>query len=218
MLKLSAKIIRRTPSNAKILEADCDDSMSTMELNNDSTSSFNISSLPSSLHWRESLSTQSEANQRNSSQDKPKKSTSFGDITIREHPMIVGDSICHRGVPLTVDWEAQSEIVLKVEDYEEFRPERRRGEAMRMPADVRWTLAMESGCTLREVRCAIFECERIRKERRSSLPKSDPRSEPMSEKWSRIRKVMMASTGKSFMKLVRPTGSGDPITTAARSA
>jgi hypothetical protein len=149
----------------------------------DSASSFNISSLPSSLPWRESLGIQAEANQeRISSGNKPKKSVSFGDITIRDHPVIVGDSICHRGVPLTIDWEAQSEVVLKVDDYEKYRPQRRRGQAMIMPPNVRLTLAMDSGCTMREVRSVVSECERIRKERTNSLPRS--------RKWSRIRKVM----------------------------
>jgi hypothetical protein len=184
--------------------------MSIMELNKDSTSPFNISRLPSSLHWGESLGIQAEADQRSSPQDELKKRVSFGDITIRDHPVIVGDSICHRGVPLTIDWVAQSEVVLKVEDYEEYRPERRRGQAMIMPSNVRLTLAMNSGCTMREVRSVLPDSERIRKERTSSLPRS--------RKWSRIRKVMMASTGKSLMKLVRPTGSGDPMTRAARSA
>jgi hypothetical protein len=173
----------------------------------DSTSSL-TSSPPSSLPWRgESLGIQ--ADQRSSPQDKLKKRVSFGDITISEHPMIVGDSVPGCGVPLTIDWVAQSEVVLKVEDYEEYRPERRRGQAMSMPPNVRLALAMNSGCTTREVRSVLSDCERIRKERTSSLP---------SRKWSRISKVMMASTGKSFMKLVRPTGSGDPMTRAARSA
>ena len=177
MLKLSAKIIRRTPSKDKILKAEEDETY-------DSASSFTSTSPPSSLHWRDSLAgiQADEANQGTSSDDQPKKSVSFGDITIREHPMIVGDSICRVGVPLTIDWEAQSEVVLKVEDYEEYRPERRHGRDMNMPPNVRLTLAMNSGCTMREVRSIVSECERIRKERTRSLPRS--------EKWSRISKMV----------------------------
>jgi hypothetical protein len=183
MLKLPMKIIRRTHSKSKILEAKDDSTSTIMVEMNDSASSFNISSQPSNLHWRDSLGFQAEANQRSSSEDrKRKKSVSFGDITIREHPMIVGDSICRRGVPLTIDWEAQSEVVLKVDDYEEYRPERRRGQAMNMPPNVRLTLAMNSGCTMRMVRSVVSECERIRKERTSSLSRS--------EKWSRFSKVI----------------------------
>jgi hypothetical protein len=180
-------------------------------MNKDSASPFNINFLSSSLHWRDSLRIQAEANQRSSSKDKPKKSVSFGNITIREHPMIVGDSIPECGVPLTIDWEAQSEVVFKVEDYEEYRPERRRGQVMSMPPKIRLMLAIKSGCTMREVRSAISECERIRKERTSLLTRS--------ENWSRISEVMVASnTGESFIKRVMPTGSSDPTTSAARSA
>ena len=179
MLKLSAKIIGRTPSKAEILEAEKNNTRSTKEMNS-STSSFTRTP-PSSLHWKDSLGIQAEANQRRPSGDKPKKSVSFGDITIREHPMIVGDSVPSCGVPLTIDWEAQSEVVLKVEDYEEYRPERRRRRALSMPSNVRLILAINAGCTLREVHSVVGECERIRKERRNSLP---------SEKWSRISKVM----------------------------
>ena len=151
---------------------------------NDSTSSFTRTPPRSRLHWKDSLGMKAVANQRRPSEDKPKKCVSFGDITIREHPMIVGDSVPPCGVPLTIDWEAQSEVVLKVEDYEEYRPAmRRRVGDMIMPSNVRLTLAMNSGCTLREVHSVLSECERIRKERRNSLPRS--------EKWSRISEVMM---------------------------
>jgi hypothetical protein len=181
MLKPSMKIIRKTPSKAtKNLETE-DDSTTTMEMP-DSTSSF----FTSTRHWRDSLGIQAEANQRSSSEDKPKKSVSFGDITIRDHPMIIGDSVPGCGVPLTIDWEAQSEVVLKVEDYEEYRPERRRGRAMIMPRNIRASLAMSSGCTMREIAGAVSECQRIRKERASSLP---------SEKsWSRIICKVMKTT------------------------
>jgi hypothetical protein len=173
MLKLSMKRISRTPSKAtKILEAEEDTSTSTME-----TSSF----FNSSRDWRDSLDIQAETNQRSSSKDKPKKSVRFGDITIRDHPMIIGDSVPSCGAPLTIGWEAQSEVVLKVEEYEEYRPERRRGRAMIMPPTVRASLAMNSGCTMGEISRAASECERIRRERASSQP---------SEKWSRISKVM----------------------------
>jgi hypothetical protein len=178
MLKHAAKVIRRAPSKAKILEVD-DDSTSTIDMKHDSISSFDISRLPSSVHWR-------------SLQDKPKKSVSFGDITIREHAMIIGDSVPGCGVPITIDWEAQSEVVLKVEDYEEHRPERRRGgPAMYMSPRVRLTLAIDSGRTMREIRTLVSECERIRKERIRSLP---------SRKWRRISKVMR--TKLSFKKNV----------------
>jgi hypothetical protein len=182
MLKPSIKTIRRTPcSSAKILKAEQDDSSATTPMDfSDSTSSF-TSSPPSSLQWRDSLGIQAEANQLSSSEDKPKKRVSFGEITIRDHPMIIGNSVPSCGVPLTIDWECQSEVVLKVEDYEEYRPERRRGRAMVMPPKARASLAMSSGCTLREVNLAVSEGERIRKERTSSLP---------SKKWSRISKVM----------------------------
>ena len=178
------KIVRRTPSKAKILEIEDDSTRSTMEEMKDSTSSCTSTSTPpSSLHWKDSLGIhQAEVNKRRPSEDKPKKRVIFGDITIREHPMIVGDSICRVGVPLTIDWEAQSEVVLTVDDYEEYRPKRRRVRDMKMPPNVRLTLAMNSGCTMREVRSVVCKCERIRKERTSSLPRS--------EKWSRISKVI----------------------------
>jgi hypothetical protein len=191
--------IRRTPSKAKTLEAE-DDSMTleaeddgsmTLKAEDDSTTFPFTSSPPSSTHLTDSLGIQAEANQRSSSEDKPKKSVSFGDITIRDHPMIIGDSVPGCGVPLTIDWEAQSEVVLKVEDYEEYRPERRRGRSMIMPPNIRASMAMSSGCTMREISRAVSECERIRKERASSL---------LSEKLSRISKVMR--TTLLFMKKV----------------
>jgi hypothetical protein len=180
MLKLSATIIRRTPSKATILKADDDSTITTEEIF-DNKSSI-TSSAPSSLHCRDSLGIQAEANQQSSSEDtKLKNNVSFGDITIRDYPMIMGGSVPGCGVPLTLDWEAESEVVLKVEDYEKYRPERRRSRAMYMPPDVRLNLAIRSGFTMREAGSVISECKRIRKERTSSLH---------DWKWSRISKVM----------------------------
>lgn len=181
MLKLSTKIIKRTPCyKDKMLQAE-DDSTTTMEMR-DSTSSL-TSIPPSSRCSRDSHGIQAEANQRSYSEDKTKKSVSFGNITIREHPMIIGDSVPGCGVPLTIDWEAQSEVVLKVEDYEKYRPERRRSRTMIMPPNVRLSLAINSGCTMQEISRVDAECERIRKERTKSLS-------TRSEKWRRITKVM----------------------------
>jgi hypothetical protein len=190
MLKFSMERTRQTPSSkAKILEeAEQDDSTITMVMS-DSSHSFTTSSSSapaSSLHFRDSLGIQADENQQSSSVDKPKKSVSFGDITIRDHPMIIGDSVPSCGLPITIDWEAQSEVVLKVEDYEECRPERRHSRDMHMPPHVRSLLAISSGCTMREVRRVASECELIRKERTRKLPSG--------EKWSRIIRKMVRTT------------------------
>jgi hypothetical protein len=163
----------------------------------DSISSFNISSLPaSSMHSGDLLGIQAEATRRSSPEDKAKKSVRFGDITIREHPMIIGDSVPGCGVPVTIDWEAQSEVVLKMEDYEECRPERRHGgPAMYMPPKLRLLLAMDSGRTMKDIRIIVLECERIRNERTRSLP---------SRNWSRIIKKVMRTTC-TFKKKVTPS-------------
>jgi len=62
----------------------------------------------------------------------------FGELQIREYPRIVGDNPGADGGPaLAIDWEPQSEVTVKVSEYEELRPERRTLNQMLLSATTR---------------------------------------------------------------------------------
>lgn len=62
------------------------------------------------------------------------KKVSFSTLQIREYPICVGDNpAVTRGVPITIDWIHDSEVVCSLEEYEEVRPISRSMLELRMP-------------------------------------------------------------------------------------
>jgi hypothetical protein len=54
------------------------------------------------------------------------KNVQFLDVTIREYPLIVGDNIVSKGVPLTIAWESVSSVSINLDKYERARGDHRR--------------------------------------------------------------------------------------------
>lgn len=74
------------------------------------------------------------------------KSVSFAEVQVREYPFCLGDNPSVMiGAALTIDWQAQSEAALSLDDYEASRPERRRSEELRIPSFVREEMLRTSG-------------------------------------------------------------------------
>jgi len=79
-------------------------------------------------------------------------SVQFADITVYEHPIILGDNPGgHWGPPLCIDWEKQSEVTLPLDEYETTRPERRDHVEMAIPRRCREDILKRSGYTLSEI-------------------------------------------------------------------
>jgi len=98
------------------------------------------------------------------------KRVSFGDITIREYPMELGDNpACSCGVPITIGWEPQSTCVQSLEVYE-FR-RRKAGERRKsrkrllMPVQKRGKLLLKAGYSLEAMAAALMEVEQVKKSR-----------------------------------------------------
>jgi hypothetical protein len=54
------------------------------------------------------------------------KSVSFGNIEVREYPMVLGDNpSCRDGLPVSLGWEYAQLFLMDVDDYEDDRPRRR---------------------------------------------------------------------------------------------
>mmetsp|Transcript_26094 Transcript_26094/g.57485 ORF Transcript_26094/g.57485 Transcript_26094/m.57485 type:complete len:86 (+) Transcript_26094:113-370(+) len=57
----------------------------------------------------------------------PTKKVSFGDVTITDYPIIMGDNPACSGVPITIDWEPMGTHTRNLELYEYTRKQRRHG-------------------------------------------------------------------------------------------
>jgi hypothetical protein len=60
----------------------------------------------------------------------------FSNVEIIELPITVGDGPAV-GVPVTVDWDAQSRNVFPLEFFEEYRPQRRVKDRLRITPETR---------------------------------------------------------------------------------
>mmetsp|Transcript_27821 Transcript_27821/g.42801 ORF Transcript_27821/g.42801 Transcript_27821/m.42801 type:complete len:171 (+) Transcript_27821:68-580(+) len=95
------------------------------------------------------------------------RSVRFGTIEIYEHPIILGDNpSVSAGLPITIDWDSQREFCFSIEDYEDYRLERRRKDEMSIPAEVREEILANSGLNRSNAAAAMREVGRTKKQRR----------------------------------------------------
>ena len=146
------------------------------------------------------------------------KQVSFGDITIREYPMELGDNpACSCGVPITIGWEPQSTCVQSLEVYE-FRRQRageRRKSRKRLLMSVqkRGQLLLKAGYSLEAMAAALLEVQRVKK----------LRTENLSQKQGWDRFTMMIQNVNGAFRRTRVGGQGtttpkQQVSIQARSA
>lgn len=106
----------------------------------------------------------------NTGGDDDEPTVQFSKITIREYPPIVGDNpASHKGPPLSIDWEHQSEITVTVDHYEQHRPERRDSYNMVLSPMRRWTYFKELGFSNLELVQATKPVNIVRAQRRRTV-------------------------------------------------
>jgi hypothetical protein len=99
------------------------------------------------------------------------KRVSFGDITIREFPMILGDNpSCSNGAPVTIDWFPQNVHTRNLDLFEYMHGERRQGrKALLIPVETRGIMLLDAGYSIDEIGDATLEIAKIKKKRADSL-------------------------------------------------
>jgi hypothetical protein len=99
------------------------------------------------------------------------KQVTFGELTIHEHPLQLGDNpSCSSGAPLTIGWKAQSSSTRNLDLYEYMRGERRHGrKQLVIPVQERAQLLLESGYSLNKIADATMAVDEIKKQRSESL-------------------------------------------------
>jgi hypothetical protein len=116
------------------------------------------------------------------------KKVSFGNLTITEYPMELGDHpSCGRGAPVTIGWEPQGSQTRNLELYEYTRKPRRSRKQLHLPVQTRAVLLIKGGYTLQEIAKAIQGVELARKLRADSISSHG--------NWNLV-KMMLGTTGK----------------------
>jgi hypothetical protein len=115
------------------------------------------------------------------------KQVRFGDLTIREYPMVLGEHPnCSSGVPVQIGWEPQSVSTRNLELYEYMRGERRHGKRqLCIPVQKRAQLLLRNGCSLEEIGAATLQVAETKKNRAETLRKTG---------WDRAN-IMLEKTG-----------------------
>jgi hypothetical protein len=102
-----------------------------------------------------------------SDDDSLKRSVSFSNLQIREYDVALSDHpSCSFGPPVQLSWDYREKLVVPVESYEEAREPRRDFQDLVLSYyDRRFMLIKQAGYSKREVKQAVQEAERVKRER-----------------------------------------------------
>ena len=92
-----------------------------------------------------------------------KLSVSFGDISIQEYPVELGDHpCCSSGSPIQIGWTPLTSSTLPLETYELLRSQERRTSLQKtsvIPVQKRVEMLLEAGYSIHEIAFANMEIE-----------------------------------------------------------
>jgi hypothetical protein len=129
----------------------------------DAASSAAVASLDSLSHHDETLKSEAPKFHTN-------KKVVFGDVSIHEHPIIVGQNPGGtQGVPVTIDWKSCQDYVVSLDRYEEARAgKRRQHKNLRMSKDHRDNLLRKLGFPRAERLAGMRAANIVRQHRRQT--------------------------------------------------
>jgi hypothetical protein len=114
--------------------------------------------------------------------EKSHKSVRWSTIDFYSHEMLLGDNpSVSSGPPLTISWKAHEHHPISIEEYEKFKPVRRRKSEMLSPRQMREDLLMGAGYNRSDLKEAATEAAAIRQMRHRSL--KDGQFKAMIMKW-----------------------------------
>jgi hypothetical protein len=116
------------------------------------------------------------------SAEKSPKSLHWSTIDFYSHEMVLGDNPCvSSGPPLTISWKAHEHHPISIDEYELFKPERRRKIEMLSPRQRREDLLISAGYNRSDLKAAATEAAATRQNRMRSL--KDGQFKAMILKW-----------------------------------
>ncbi|KAL3925712.1 MAG: hypothetical protein SGILL_000219 [Bacillariaceae sp.] len=146
------------------------------------------------------------------------KHVAFGDLQIREYPLILGDNpACSDGCPISIGWKPQATYERNLDFYEYSKNSKRKGKCRKVSVQKRAQLLLGSGYSLEEIAMAVMLVDEAKKARSESLKAMGgfgERTKMLLESTGRLPKDLL--TGMAGLLTVKPQSSSKSIT--ARSA
>ena len=95
---------------------------------------------------------------------------SFGTCEIREYPMTLGDNPGGNwGPPLTISWDFQNTVIMKVDEFEAEHPPRRASSQIIIPTKLREDILMNAGFTRGEIQAGLKQVNLNRNRRKRTI-------------------------------------------------
>ena len=110
---------------------------------------------------------QSLSSKKTNSEGSLHRTVSFSSLSIREYPPAISDNpSCSFGPPVQLDWDYEAEETHRIDHYEESRQPRRASHDLLLSYyDRRFLLLKQAGYSRKEVKEAMKEAERVKRER-----------------------------------------------------
>ena len=140
---------------------------------------------PSAMKTTDPMSAESRHRRR-------KQNLQFGDLEIREFPLVMGDNPHCEGAPLQLSWKPCNESVVDVDFYEFTRDPRRSKKKMHMVGVDREIYLLSVGYSMNEIIAAGEKGRKVRKERYNSFH---------NKKWDRFHVVMESAKELSLIHI-----------------
>lgn len=104
---------------------------------------------------------------KDSAEGSLQRTVSFSSLSIREYPPAISDNpSCSFGPPVQLDWDYEAEETHPIDHYEESRQPRRTSHDLVLSYyDRRFLLIKQAGYSRREIKEAMKEAERVKRER-----------------------------------------------------
>lgn len=139
------------------------------------------------------------------------KQVRFGDLTIAEYPIILGDNPSCTGAPITIGWQPMETYTRNLELYEYTRMQRRYGrKKLVIPVQTRSQMLLDAGYTEEQIIKRALSVAAIKTQREESL--NEPQQNGFNKFSSNIRK------GFSRLKIDKSGPKPPKTTVVARSA
>ena len=141
------------------------------------------------------------------------KQVSFGELTIREYPMVLGDHPnVSSGAPIQLGWKPQAEVTHNLELYEYCKAAEddalTNKKASRIPVEKRGLILLQAGYTPEEIGRAAVQADFIKRRRAETAQtceKAD-RGNVFSEMSSKIPQEMILGAMSLPMDILEATG------------
>jgi hypothetical protein len=136
------------------------------------------------------------------------KQVTFGNLTIREYPMEIGDHpSVSAGAPVQIGWEPQETHKRNLDFYEHMRADRRRGrKKLAIPVQKRGQILLRAGYTLEQIGNAAMKAHEDKKLRADTLKhQSWDRANMVLETTGKLPKEIFGGFANVLMKPIRKT-------------